>query len=85
MAFNGGCVDGDEADWDPTLRLIVNSDIPALFTTYDALEARNERSKMKDLGAKFIVEPAENKWRNLVLVPEFMDAQYEVWYQNNYR
>jgi splicing suppressor protein 51 len=87
VAFNSGCVDGDDADsdWDRTIRLIVDSDIPALFTTYNPREAWHEQVKMRNLGAKFIVEPEKNKWSSLVPMPEFLDEEYEMWYQNYHR
>jgi splicing suppressor protein 51 len=87
VAFNSGCVDGDDADsdWDKTIRLIVESDIPALFTTYNPREAWHEQVKMKSLGARFIVEPEKNKWSSLVPMPEFLDEEYEMWYQNYHR
>lgn len=87
VAFNSGCVDGDDADkdWDRTIRLIVDSGIPALFTTYNSREALNEQTKMKSLGARFIVEPEKNKWSSLVPMPEFLDKEYEMFYQNYHR
>jgi splicing suppressor protein 51 len=87
VAFNSGCVDGDDADsdWDKTIRLIVNNSVPALFTTYNAREAQHERAKMIGLGAKFVVEPGENKWRSLAPMPEYLDEEYEMWYQNHHR
>lgn len=87
VAFNSGFVDGDDAntDWDQTIRHIVNSDIPTLFTTYNAREASNERAKMERLSARFIVEPEKNKWSSLVPMPEFLDEEYDIWYQNYHR
>lgn len=87
VAFNSGCVDGDDADsdWDRTIRLIVDSGIPALFTTYNPREAWHEQVKMRSLGAKFIVEPEKNKWSSLVPMPEFLDEEFEMWYQNYHR
>jgi splicing suppressor protein 51 len=87
VAFNSGCVDGDDADddWDQTIRLIINSGLPALFTTYNSREAWNEQVKMKSLGAKFVAEPEKNKWSSLVPMPEYLDQEFEMWYQNNHR
>jgi splicing suppressor protein 51 len=87
VAFNSGCVDGDDADddWDRTIRLIVDSGIPALFTTYNPREAWNEQVKMKSLDAKFVVEPEKNKWSSLVPMPEFLDEEFEMWHQNHHR
>ncbi|KAH8696826.1 hypothetical protein GQ44DRAFT_123671 [Phaeosphaeriaceae sp. PMI808] len=86
VAFNSGWVDGDDAesDWLKTIQLIVKSGIPALFTTYNPQEAHNEHVKMRSLGAEFIKEPAKNKWGGLVPMPEFLDKEYEMWYQNSH-
>jgi splicing suppressor protein 51 len=87
VAFNSGCVDGDDADtdWVKTLRFIVECDAPALFTTYNPREASHEQAKWKSLGAKFVLEPAKNKWSSLVPMPEFLDEEYDIFYQNYYR
>ncbi|KAF1922016.1 hypothetical protein BDU57DRAFT_511119 [Ampelomyces quisqualis] len=87
VAFNSGFVDGDDAntDWDKSIRLVVESGVPALFTTYNPREAWGEQSKMRRLGARFVVEPGENKWRSLVPMPEFLDKEYEMWHQNYWR
>ena len=87
VAFNSGCADGDDADsdWQATIRLIVESGVPALFTTYNEMEASHERARMQIMGARFVVEPEENRWRGLVPSPEFLDTEFEMWYQNNYR
>lgn len=87
VAFNSGCADGDDAEtaWDQTIRHIVASNIPSLFTTYNAEEAEHERAKMKSLGAKFLIEPGENKWKGLVPQPEFLDREFEMWFQNCWR
>lgn len=87
VAFNSGCADGDDADtdWAKTLRFIVESDAPALFTTYNPREASNEQAKWKALGAEFVVEPEMNKWSSLIPMPEFLDEEYGIFYQNYYR
>ena len=87
VAFNSGCADGDDADtdWAQTIRFVVSSNVPALFTTYNPREGWHEQTKMKNLGAKFVVEPAKNKWCSLVPMPEFLDEEYDIWYQNYHR
>jgi len=87
VAFNSGCVDGDDADtdWVKTLRFVVESGASALFTTYNPREALHEHAKWTSLGAKFAAEPAKNKWCSLVPMPEFLDEEYDIWYQNYYR
>jgi splicing suppressor protein 51 len=86
VAFNSGWVDGDDAesDWQQTIRQIVRSEVAALFTTYDSGEVEHERSVLNMLRAKFVVEPAENKWKGLVPTPEFVDEEFGLWHQNNW-
>ncbi|KAF2687060.1 hypothetical protein K458DRAFT_476021 [Lentithecium fluviatile CBS 122367] len=87
VLFNSGWIDGEDAesDWAPTIQLLVNSDVPALFTTYNEGEVQNETRRLREMGAKFLVEPGVNKWRGLVPAPEFIDEEYGMWYQNAYR
>ncbi|KAL5115038.1 hypothetical protein ACEQ8H_007079 [Pleosporales sp. CAS-2024a] len=87
VAFNSGCVDGDDADsaWDTTIRLIVHGTVPALFTTYNAREAAHEGATMARLGARFVVAPQVNVWRSGVAMPEFLDGEGEMWRQNDWR
>ncbi|KAF1997008.1 hypothetical protein P154DRAFT_497660 [Amniculicola lignicola CBS 123094] len=87
VLFNSGWVDGDDAekDWAPTIKLLVDQNVPALFTTYNQSEARHEELKLMGMNVKFVVEPEKNKWRGLVPTPEFIDEEYGMWYQNEYR
>ncbi|CAO2658543.1 Nn.00g062660.m01.CDS01 [Neocucurbitaria sp. VM-36] len=87
VAFNSGCADGDDAEtsWAQTIRHIVDSNIPSLFTTYNAEEAQHERAKMQSLNARFLIEPEENKWKGLVPQPELLDREFEMWFQNCWR
>ncbi|KAF2714301.1 hypothetical protein K504DRAFT_367046 [Pleomassaria siparia CBS 279.74] len=87
VLFNSGFADGDDAEshWAPTIRMVVQGDVPALFTTYNEQEAQNEKTIMERLGASFVVEPEKNMWRGLVPTPEFIDEEYGVWFQNAYR
>lgn len=87
VLFNSGWVDGLDAEshWEPTIKLLVEGGIPALFTTYNAQEAQNEKAKLMGLNAKFVVEPGKNKWSGLVPTPEFIDEEYGMWFQNAYR
>ena len=87
VAFNSGFVDGDDSEshWDSTIKLLVESGAPCLFTTYNAQEVQNEKAKMLGLKARFLVEPEKNKWRGLIPTPEFIDEEYGMWFQNAYR
>jgi splicing suppressor protein 51 len=83
---NSGWVDGDDAEthWLPTIEMLVDSDVPSLFTAYNGEEALNEKAKMREMGARFVVEPEKNKWSGLVLTPDFLAAEYDIWLQNAY-
>ncbi|KAL1611874.1 hypothetical protein SLS60_000095 [Paraconiothyrium brasiliense] len=87
VLFNSGWVDGDDAKshWEPTVKALVENNVPALFTTYNAGEAQNEQKRLRELGAKFVTEVDENKWRGLVPTPEFIDEEYGMWFNNAYR
>ncbi|KAF2789043.1 hypothetical protein K505DRAFT_378496 [Melanomma pulvis-pyrius CBS 109.77] len=87
VLFNSGWVDGLDAEshWEPTIKLLIEGGIPALFTTYNVQEAQNETAKLIMLNAKFVVEPDKNKWSGLVPTPEFIDEEYGMWFQNAYR
>lgn len=87
VLFNSGWFDGDDAesDWAPTIKLLTEGDVPALFTTYNEQEALNESFKLKAMGANFLVQAGENKWKGLLPTPEFIDEEFGMWYQNAYR
>jgi splicing suppressor protein 51 len=87
VLFNSGWVDGDDAesDWAPTIKLLVEGNVPVLFTTYNEQEAQNESRKMREMNAKFLVEAGKNRWSGLVPAPELIDEEYGMWFQNAYR
>ncbi|KAJ4357467.1 uncharacterized protein N0V89_002043 [Didymosphaeria variabile] len=87
VLFNSGWVDGDDAKshWEPTIQALVENNVPALFTTYNAGEAQNEQKRLKELRARFVTEVGQNKWRGLVPTPEFIDEEHGMWFNNAYR
>ena len=87
VLFNSSWVNGDDAksNWEPTIKLLVEDNVPALFTTYNAGEAQNEQQRLKELGANFVVGVEANRWRGMVPTPEFIDEEYGMWYNNAYR
>ncbi|KAF1951483.1 hypothetical protein CC80DRAFT_496086 [Byssothecium circinans] len=87
VLFNSGWTDGDDAetDWAPTIRYLVGSDVPALFTTYNQQEAEHEKERLGKFGAKFLVDVGANKWRGLMPTPEFIDEEFGMWFNNAYR
>ncbi|KAJ4293256.1 hypothetical protein N0V90_008538 [Kalmusia sp. IMI 367209] len=87
VLFNSRWMYDDDAksQWEPTIKALVEDNVPALFTTNNADDAQNEQRRMKELGGKFLVEVGENKWRGLVPTPKFIDEEYGMWYHNAYR
>ncbi|CAI6246375.1 unnamed protein product [Periconia digitata] len=87
VMFNSGWADGDDAvsDWAPTIETVLEADLPAVFTTYNKQEADHECRKLKEMGAKFVVPVGANKWSGLMPTPEFIDEEYDLWFQNAYR
>lgn len=86
VLFNSGWADGDDATshWEPTIKLLIGQNVPALFTTHNHDEVKNEQRRMKIGGVKFVTEVRENKWRSLVPTPEFIGEEHGMWYNNAY-
>ncbi|KAL5373337.1 hypothetical protein DPSP01_012780 [Paraphaeosphaeria sporulosa] len=87
VLFNSGWIDGDDtkSHWEPTIKALIDENVPALFTTYNFEEAQHEQKRFKELGARFVTEVGENKWRGLVPTPEFIDEENGMWFNNAYR
>lgn len=82
VAFNSGHADAESHSWQPTLKRILDTGTPAVFTTYNQKEALEEASVLKNLGAKFLVRPEQNRWRGLIPCFESFEARYETYHQN---
>lgn len=52
-------------EWKPTIRYLAHASFPSLFTSYNRKEMEEETAGLKGMGAKFIVEGVENRWRGL--------------------
>ncbi|KAF5357630.1 hypothetical protein D9758_007526 [Tetrapyrgos nigripes] len=66
IALNSGFTEVIPESWRLTVQNILRQGVPAAFTSYSDVEARQELGVLRDMGAKFLVEPRENKWRGVV-------------------
>ena len=85
VAFNSGHHDEDSLkSWTPTLKAILERNIPALFTTYNESEAFQERISLGRLGARFVREPSQNPWRGALAYPDKLEGRYAVYHTNGF-
>ena len=84
MACNSGHADEETGSWRPTLECILESNIPALFTTFNEQEAVDEQNVLGRMGAHFVQACDKNRWHGLVPKIENFGARYEVYYNNYY-
>ncbi|KDQ11974.1 hypothetical protein BOTBODRAFT_135118 [Botryobasidium botryosum FD-172 SS1] len=68
VAQNSGCGSEETASWKPTIKLLVDEKIPALFTSYQQEEAEQDHDLIKSLGATIDPSLAKvyNKWASHV-------------------
>ncbi|KAF9078240.1 hypothetical protein BDP27DRAFT_1207361, partial [Rhodocollybia butyracea] len=52
--------------WMPTLPKILDMNVPAIFTEYSWREADNETRRLRGMGARFVIELEENRWRGVI-------------------
>lgn len=71
------------AMWEPTVRLLSQSDVPCVWTSYNAEESRQDVEKLAAWGARVLVEPQLNPFRGLRPFPE-VGEDNEFYYTNNY-
>ncbi|KAI4171332.1 MAG: hypothetical protein LQ346_008751 [Caloplaca aetnensis] len=82
VACNSGHADDEIDSWRPTLSRVLDMDTPAVFTTYNEREARDEEAVLSSIGARFLQTREENRWRGMVPKLENFGARYEVFYYN---
>ena len=88
-AFNSGHTADDSfetrsASWAPTLKYILASNKPALFTTYTRPEAEQEEAVLDKMGANFILRPKINRWHGMVGRPLVVAPKGLMSYKNHY-
>lgn len=94
VALNTGMAEVASESWKKTLEYILQEKIPGVFTAYSWPEAEMEDKLLRGMGAKFLVEVQENKWRGVIptlnmmhkLVAKGKDAQRSIGvsYNSNY-
>ncbi|KAG9296580.1 hypothetical protein G9A89_015172 [Geosiphon pyriformis] len=84
VGFNTGLYEDDTQHWEPTVRSLLQKNIPCVFTSYSKEEAKQDLQTLKDWGAKIIIGNKENKWRSTVPIvePQILDRFF---YNNYYR
>ncbi|KAF9078242.1 hypothetical protein BDP27DRAFT_1311027 [Rhodocollybia butyracea] len=67
VCLNSGHSDiGYFLSWTPTLVKILDLDVPAIFTEYSWEEADYETRRLRGMGARFVLELEENRWRGVI-------------------
>lgn len=85
VTFTSGHQDSNIDTWAPTLKQILASNKPAVFTTFNVKEASEEEAAFDKLGASFIMRPQINKWHGLVSMYERSGGpKYKLSYKNLY-
>jgi len=56
--------------WQPTLQFLINTDVPCVFTSYNATEMAHDLALLRSMGARITVEPQVNPFRGLRPFPE---------------
>ncbi len=84
VAFNTGHQEWGLDLWEPTLKQILASNTPAIFTTFNEKEAIEEEAALDILGASFMMRPRINTWHGLVSLRECFGPKNKLWYRNLY-
>ena len=84
VAFHSGHADRETSSWTPSLRRILDLNVPAIFTTYNETEAFEEEQALNALGACFVKTRSENRWRGAIPYSDVMEERYQVFYTNYY-
>ena len=82
VAFHAGFAEVETASWRPTLRCIVDGGVPAVFTTYNEQEAREELAVFGRMGACVVKGMEENKWRGQTPRLDCFEGRYDFYYTN---
>lgn len=84
VALHSGHAESEVQRWQPTLKRILDLDVPALFTTYNNKEAVEEEHIFESLGAHFSKRLAENPWRGVLPKFDMFMDRHDVYYFNYY-
>ncbi|THH03118.1 hypothetical protein EW145_g6513 [Phellinidium pouzarii] len=64
LMFNATMNPSDTQEWEPTLRLLAESCVPTLITSYHASEAAVNELITRSVGAKIVIPSHRNPWRD---------------------
>ena len=82
VAYHSGHADEETESWRPTLERILETNVPALFTTFNEQEAVDEQAVLRSMGARFVQTCDKNRWHGLVPKIENFGTRYETFYYN---
>ncbi|KAF7329079.1 MYND-type domain-containing protein [Mycena kentingensis (nom. inval.)] len=83
--FNTGMAEVGTEGWVPSIRVILDSNVPTVFTMYSSVEAFADMLFLSGLGAKFVVKAESNVWRGGVPKPSEQNQHFGTdHYANNY-
>ncbi|KAF7305501.1 MYND-type domain-containing protein [Mycena chlorophos] len=74
--FNTGMGEVDSALWAPSIRFILKTGVPAVFTAYSSPEAMHDTLFLTRLGAKFVLPAETNVWRGVIPSPSVRYEQH---------
>ncbi|RUS13686.1 hypothetical protein BC937DRAFT_94942 [Endogone sp. FLAS-F59071] len=72
VGFNSGLHEVDINLWRPTLRHLVDLDVPCVFTSYNEQEAKGDVAAWREFGARVVHGPERNGWASEVPLAEPM-------------
>ena len=84
MACHSGHAEEEPESWRPTLERILETNVPALFTTFSKQEAVAEQDDLRSMGARFVQICGQNRWRGLVPKIDACGARYETFHYNHF-
>ncbi|KAJ6602426.1 hypothetical protein DFH09DRAFT_899920, partial [Mycena vulgaris] len=83
--FNTGMGEVETAGWKASMAVVLDSAVPAVFTTYTMYEAINDTNMLRGVGAFFLKNVEKNSWRGGI---PMIQERFEEWgadhYVNNY-
>jgi mitochondrial splicing suppressor protein 51 len=85
VALQTGHAEEVVKEWAPTIKyLLMTADHPTVFTSWNEKEMREETNILKGLGAKFVVDGEENKWRGMRPMLEAAEEKENSMYYPHY-
>jgi splicing suppressor protein 51 len=83
--FNTGMGEVGVSGWEKSMRVVLESNVPAVFTTYTVFEALNDTNMLTELGASFVKTLEKNLWRGVIpLIAERIEVHGLDHFSNNY-